>query len=104
MSPVRPVFELWSLLMRDITDATGHTSEVFVALSRDVNGKIQNVDTAGSSPISAATHLYLLEVQKTVKAVKPPTQSWINDLFPTDDLTRDATYRVVRISDKIYRS
>jgi hypothetical protein len=90
--------------MRDVTDATGHPSEAFVALSRDVNGKIQTVDTADSSPISAATHLYLLEVQKTVKAVNPPTQSWINDLFPTDDLTHDATYRVVRISDKIYRS
>jgi hypothetical protein len=103
VSPARPVFELWSLLMRDITDATGHTSEVFVALSRDVDGKIQTVDTAGSSLISAATHLYLLEVQKTLKAVNPPTQSWINDLFPTGDLTHDATYRVVRISGKIKR-
>ena len=104
VSPARPVFELWSLLMPDVTDATGHTSEAFVALSRDVNGKIQTVDTAGSSPISTATHLYLLEVQKTLKGVNPPTQNWINDLFPTDDLTHDATYRVVRISDKIYRS
>ena len=96
---VVPVFELWSLLMRDITDATGHASEVFVALGRGEGGALRPED-APASQISSATHLYLIEVQKTAKAAA--SDRWIDDLLPIDP-AHDAMYRAVRVSGRINR-
>jgi hypothetical protein len=92
----KPSLELWFLLMRKITDVTGHDSEIYVGLYRpgDTPTFQPALTPSGVASLASATHLYLLEVQKTVD---DSLNDWIGDLFPPD-ITKDATHRVVRIS------
>jgi hypothetical protein len=95
----KPSLDLWFLLMRKVKDATGHDSEAYVGLYRPDDSKFLPASIpGGTTSLNNATHLYLLEVQKT--AVANNSADWIKDLFPTAD-TKDATHRVVRISGLI---
>jgi hypothetical protein len=113
-------FELWALLMQNITDAGGIPGELYVDLCRLDPAQphvVQNHDSV--------SHLYLIEVQRNAAppppALQPPGGTWLNDLYPGSsiypnppapqiartgdpDKMADVLYRVVRMSARVQRS
>jgi len=95
-------FELWALLMNDITDAAGQPDEIYVGLFPLTHN---GTEPPTSGNIADANHLYLLEVQQTQTTAA--ATNWRDLLFPvvTDGETNpDVTHRVVRVSARIEQS
>lgn len=93
--------DLWALLMENIVDAAGHLGEVYTGLV-SLSGRTPGI-RATSDQLAKADHLYLLEVQKTSDSETANPLTWLDALFPTAEPTKNAAYRVVRLSGKINR-